>query len=55
MNAPANDARIAELHRKLEARAGKAGFRKNARAIRLEIARLQAKGAPQDEANGHGG
>ena len=39
--------RIAELQRKLVARQGKPGYKKNTRAIRAELARLQ----PQQESS----
>ena len=37
-----NEARIAELKRKLKAREGKLGYRENAEALKAEIARLEA-------------
>lgn len=42
-------ARVDDLKAKLKAREGKPGHRENVRALKREIARLEAKPIPTDE------
>jgi hypothetical protein len=43
MLAPDDETRLAQLRRKLEARKGKPGFKRNVEALREAIAELEAK------------